>query len=345
MTPKKMSNPKVTQEDVARRAGVTRSIVSYVLNDTDRSVAPETREKILNAIEELGYRPNKFAQGLMRGNQESVAGKQIGIVLNAAEVFLRPYYTEILAGIHAAAHESSYHIRFIRFFNDLKNPVLFNELIHPDEICGLILVALDQSMHDDTDTRVINNIRERISNIVCVEWQRDGFSSVNFDRPGAAYAATTHLLAKGYKDIVYIGETDNRVQGFTRALIDNGLRDLDLVRIESANDMRSGFDAMMRYSLAGYLPRAVMAGSDEVAIGILRFLNERAVSVPETVALASIDNIEMAEFTNPPLTTINVQKIAMGRQAVQMIIQYTKSAEHDVVTLSLPTNLVVRASS
>lgn len=335
---------KITQDDVARQAGVTRSLVSYVLNNAGRSVAPETRERILRAIDELGYRPNKFAQGLMRGNGESAAGRQIGIVLNSSDVLLRPYYAEIVAGIHAAAHENDYHIRFIRFFRDLENPILFNELIHEEEIRGLILVALDQSIKGEEDARLIESIRERISNIVCVEWQQEGLSSVTFDRQGAAYAATSHLLEKGYGTVAYIGESDNRIAGFTQALIASGLRDLDSIRQEPANDMRSGYAAIESMAAEGALPRAILAGSDEVAIGILRFLNSRGIDVPSRVAIASIDNIEMSEYTNPPLTTVNVQKAAMGRQAVNLVIQRASRNDSDVVTLSLPTALVIRES-
>jgi len=337
---------KITQDDVAKRAGVTRSLVSYVINDTGRSVAPETRERILRAIEELGYRPNKFAQGLMRGNGDTDAGRQIGLVLNSPDVLLRPYYAEIVAGIHAAAHESDYHIRFIRFFKDLKNPILFNELIHEEEICGLIAVALDQSILTDEDERVFANVRERIKNVVCVEWRCGGLPSVSFDRQGAAATATAHLLARGYGPVAYVGESDDRISGFTQAMIAAGFRDLESLRIESANDMRSGYGTIERMAAEGELPRAIFAGSDEVAIGILRFLNARGIRVPERVALVSIDNIEMAEFTNPPLTTVNVQKGAMGRQAVNLIIRRHRAPgiDEDAVSLSLPANLVERES-
>ncbi len=343
---RKSDNRRVTQDDVARHAGVTRSLVSYVLNDAGRSVAPETRERILRAIEELGYRPNKFAQGLMRGHGDSGAGRQIGLVLNSSDVLLRPYYSEIVAGIYAAAHENGYHIRFIRFFNELNNPILFNELIHEEEICGLIALALDQSVLTEADERVFANVRERISNIVCVEWQCEGLPSVTFDRQEAAVAATNHLLGKGYSPVAYVGERDNRIAGFTQAMIANGLRDLGTLRIEMANDMRSGYEAIMRIASSGELPRAIFAGSDEVAIGMLRYLNARRIQVPERVAIVSIDNIEMAEFTNPPLSTVNVQKAAMGRQAVNLVIRRHRDpgSAADTVSLVLPSALVERES-
>ena len=91
---------RVTQDDVAKLAGVSRSVVSYVLSASSRSVAPETRERIPAAISELGYRPNKFAQNLMRAKRGAIAHKQFGVVLSDVFMLRRPYYADILAGIH-----------------------------------------------------------------------------------------------------------------------------------------------------------------------------------------------------------------------------------------------------
>lgn len=336
---------RVTQDDVAREAGVTRSVVSYVLNGNSRAVAAETRDRVLKAIESLNYRPNKFAQSLGTGKSNPLALRQIGIVLNSAEVFLRPYYAEIIAGIHAKAHEEAYHIRFIRFFDELKDPALFNSLVHDEEICGMILIALDQSIQSDEDMRVVENIRGRISNIVCVEWQCEGLSSVTFNRQEAAYVATQHLTSLGHRNIVYIGESDNRINGFRQAMFEAGHSDMASLVVAMGNDMQTGLA-----SAALVLPEnpgttAIVAGSDEVAIGILRYLETHRIRVPEKMALASIDNLEISEFTNPPLTTINVQKTNMGRHAVHMLISQDRFADSSPLTMVLPTSLVIRESS
>ncbi len=341
-------NNKITQNDVAREAGVTRSMVSYVLNGSDRSVAPETRDKILAAIDKLGYRPNKFAQGLQQG-AETLAQKQIGIVMCSANMFLRPYYAEIIAGIHTAAHENNYRIQFIRFFDELKNPILFNELIHPEEIGGLILLSVDQCMKSDEDKKIIDRIASRIPQIVCVEWQYPGLSSVHFDREDAAYKATSYLASKKYSDIAYIGESDERVAGFRRALIESGLTDIRHLYIGAAYDMPTGRRAaeelIAKTKEAGTkLPRALCAGSDEVAVGILNSFAAHKIAVPDDIALVSIDNIEMAEYTNPPLTTINVQKRAMGTKAVELIVTRSAVKGEGAITVSLPNDIVVRSS-
>lgn len=334
----------VTQFDVAREAGVTRSMVSYVLTgSTERSVAPETKKKILDAIDKLGYRPNKAAQALQQG-EEALAQKQIGVVLCDANVFLRPYYAEIIAGIHTAAHENGYRVQFIRFFEELKNPILFNELIHAEEIGGLILVSTDQCIKTDGDKKIIDRIKERIDKIVCVEWQYDGLSSVLFNRQDTARKATEYLLQKDYKDIAYIGESDDRVLGFQQAFMERG-KPIDKLYIDAAYNMPGGYSVIKRLHKSGKkLPRAIVCGSDEVAIGIMCYLNEQKISIPEKVALISIDNIEMFAYTNPPLTTMNVQKTAMGSRAVEMIVKGTAGQGDDALSVSLVTNIVERSS-
>ena len=342
---KNLVKPKITQHDVARHAGVTRSMVSYVLNGNGRAVAPETRKKILNAISELGYRPNKFAQALSMGGKSALADQHIGIVLSGEEMFLRPYYTEILAGIHLQAHEKGFHIRFIRLFNELKNPVLFNQLIHSEEICGLLLIAIDQCLKTAEDYQLIERIKSQIDQIVCVDWQMQGLTSVLFDRQAASFKAASYLFNKGYREIAYIGESDQRIAGFKQAFIENGI-ELSGINILPAKDMASGYKAVKNlHSKKENLQKAILTGSDEVAIGVLLYLNEQNIEVPGKIAVISIDNIEMAKYTNPQLTTINVQKRAIGCRAVDLIIDRNAGCADNALTVLLPVNLVIRKSS
>ena len=340
----KTENKVVTQVDVAREAGVTRSMVSYVISgNNERSVAPETRKRILDAIEKLGYRPNKAAQALQLGDVE-LAHRQIGLVLSNDEVFLRPYYTEIIAGIHTSAHEKNQHIRFIRFFDELKDPVLFNELIHREEIGGLILLACDQSLKKEEDYQLIEKIKQRIDNIVCVEWKYDGLSSVLFDRSDAAYKACEYLIKHKFNNIAYIGQNDDRVKGIRESFMEHGKDPMKLY-VGLAVDLEGGFLAAKElYKSSFKFPPALICGSDEVAMGVLCFLHENKVSVPDQVSVISIDNIEMAGYMNPPLTTVNVQKNAMGSTAVDMIVSRRGMQGEKAINISLPTEIVERDS-
>ena len=341
-----MESKQVTQNDVAREAGVTRSMVSYVINGSSgRSVAPETRQRILEVIDRLGYRPNKAAQALQQGDI-AFASKKIGVILRDSDLFRRPYYAEILAGIHTAAHENNYKVVFIRFFEEFKDPVLFNELIHEEEIGGLILLATDQCFKDDNDTALVKRMKERVHKIVCVDWKFEGLSSVSFNRRDAAKKAGLYVLQKKYADLAYIGEVDERVDGVKEALSQSGLAvkgDSDFVY--DAYDMAGGYAAITQIQGSGHVPRAIVCGSDEVAYGVLCHLNELNILVPEQVAVVSIDDLEASSYITPPLTTVNVQKQEMGRKAVELIVSGTAGQDEKALQIDLPTQLVERASS
>lgn len=337
------SRKNVTQYDVAKEAGVTRSMVSYVISgNSDRSVAPETRKKILAAIERLGYHPNKAARTLQQG-AVGMASKRIGVVLRSPDIFRRPYYAEILEGIHIAAHERKHQIDFIRFFEELKDSVLFNELIHEEEIGGLILLSIGECIREAGGDEILEKMRQRIKKIVCVGWKSDGLSSVMFDRSAAAEADAEFLFSEGYENIAYIGQQDERVAGIHKACRHHQQDDSNVI-IGTAFTMEGGYKAMEKIHRENALPRALVCGSDEVAIGALCYLNEHRIAVPQEVALISIDNIEDSAYTMPPLTTMNVQKSGMGRKAVEMIVDGFAGQGAEATNILLPVQIVHRSS-
>jgi len=333
----------VTQDDVARRAGVTRSIVSYVINNGPRSVSEETRVRVLDAIRELGYRPNKHAQ-MLSANGSAIASKTIGIVLAADYMFKRPYYGSILASIHEHAHERDCHIRFIRVFEDFNNPMLFNELIHPNEISSVILLGLDQVLNTPDDRKLIEEIVRRVERVVCVEWEWPGVPSIQFDRQNAAYQATQHLLDCGRTRVAYIGPDDKRIHGFQQALWEHGIQPGDHP-IYYAIDSRAGYESCAQLLQSGVSVDAICAGTDEVAIGALKRLHEQGIGVPRQVAIASIDNLDISAYTIPALTTVDVPKHEIGLHAVEALLSDAPRKSAPSFAITVHTQLIVREST
>ncbi len=333
----------ITQDDVARRAGVTRSIVSYVINDVPRNVASETRERVLAAIQELGYRPNKHAQ-ILSSADDNVAGNYIGIILSNNTMFKRPYYGSILASIHEHAHEVGWHVRFIRVYDDFCDPALFDELIHPNEIRGVVLIGPDRDPLTSTDTLLITKIVERVERVVCVEWEWPGVPSVQFDRQNAAFQATSHLLECGRTQIAYIGPPDKRVAGYQQALWEKGIApEGGYIYFES--DAGSAHSSCMRLIQSGLPVDAICAGTDEVGIGILNCLYQYKLNVPNDIAVASIDNLDISAFTIPPLTTVDVPKHEIGRHAFDILVSDQVWKASAAFSVTLPTQLIVRETS
>lgn len=334
-------NKTVTQVDVAHYAGVSRSIVSYVINNGPRKVSEETRLRVLDAIKALDYRPNKYAQ-MLSNTGDSVAQKTIGIILANNPMFMRPYYGIILASLHEHAHEHDHHIRFIRVFSDFNNPALFNELIHPNEISSVILIGLDRVLKTPNDHALVEAIIQRVERVVCVEWEWPGVTSVQFDRRNAAYQATKHLLGTGRSHVVYIGPQDQRVSGYQQALWEHGLQP-DPAYILFAVESPSGYETCNRFLHANPPLDAVCAGTDEAAVGIYKSLQEHGLTIPDDVAVASIDNLDFAPFLNPSLTTIDIPKDEIGFHAVDALL--SDMSRDTAVSLMIPTTLIVRDSS
>ena len=342
--PSSHSRKIITQDDVAREAGVTRSIVSYVINNGPRRVSVETRNRVLAAIKTLGYRPNKHAQ-ILSSPDESLAGNYIGIILSGNYMFMRPFYGSILASIHEYAHEIGWHIRFIRVYDDFCDPTLFDELIHPNEIRGVVLLGLDHVLSKMADdTVLVDEIVRRVERVVCIDWEWPGVPSIKFDRQHAAFQATTHLLTLGRQSIAYIGPEDKRVAGFQQALWERGIAPHeDLMAV--ADDTIMGYskcDAMLN---AGAVVDAVCTGCDDVGIGVLNCLQQHGFNVPADVAVASIDNIDIAAYTVPALTTVDVPKYEIGRHAVNILTSDRAWQASASYAINVPTQLVVRESS
>lgn len=337
------TTPKlVTQEDVARLAGVSRSIVSYVINKGPRSVTEETRQRVLDAIKTLGYRPNKHAQ-LLSSMGDGIGEKYIGIILAAESMFQRPYYGHILSSIHQHAHQNDRHIRFIRVFNDFNDPALFNELIHPNEIGGAILIGLDQveALHDHGT--LIQQIVERVARVVCVEWDWPGVPSVQFDRHTAAYQATRHLLDTGRRHVAYIGPQDRRLSGYQQAVWESG-QAFNPAMAQFAVDPEWGYAGCHTLFESGVPIDAICTGTDEVAVGVLKCLNERGLRIPRNVAVASIDNLDISAYLIPSLTTVDIPKIEIGQQAVNLLLTPTHSIPASV-SMIVRTQLIIRDST
>jgi len=194
----------VTQQDVAERAGVSRSVVSYVLNNGPRKVSDETRQRVLTAIQELGYRPNKHAQRLKWGSE--AARNSIGVITGGLSynVLQRSYYNHVLAGLYEGAYQHNQHICFLSFFDALKNPVFFNKNIHRDEIASLVFILPRLILRDPENRALFEQIMERIDNIVCLEESVYNLPAVIFDRAAAAQMVVEHLIKLGHQKIAFL---------------------------------------------------------------------------------------------------------------------------------------------
>jgi DNA-binding LacI/PurR family transcriptional regulator len=342
-----MSDKKViTQKEVAERAGVSRGVVSYVINNGPREVAPETRERVLAAIQELGYRPNKHAQRLKLG--DSSTKESLGIVAGGQSfnVLERPYYNIILAGLFEEAHRLGQEVRFFSFFDALTDPVFFNKNIHRDEISSLILIlpAMITTIPDYQE--ILDQIAERIDNVVCLEEPIKDWPTVIFDRAAAARQAVEHLIKLGHQRIAFLAIQDARLTGYRQTLLDYNLPyDESLIFTpDPSHVLSAAYQSTVEILQMQPRPTAIFAANDESAISAIAALHDHGIRVPQDVAVVSIDNIGLAEMIRPSLTTVDVPKRRMAAYAMQVLMLQKQFKDQKSASIVLPTELIIRES-
>jgi len=341
-----VENKVVTQKDVAERAGVSRGVVSYVINNGPREVAPETRERVLAAIQELGYRPNKYAQRLKLGG--APAKEALGIVAGGQSfnVLERPYYNIIMAGLFEEAHRLGQEVRLFSFFDALTDPVFFNKNIHRDEISSLILILPAMISTISDYQAILDKIAERVDNVVCLEEPIKDWPTVIFDRAAAARQAVEHLINLGHQHIAFLAIQDDRLTGYRQTLLDHNLPyDESLVFTpDPSHVLDSSYQSTIEILQTQPRVTAIFAANDESAISSIAALHDHGIKVPQDIAVVSIDNIGLAEMVRPSLTTVDVPKRRMASYALQVLMLQKQFKDQKSASIVLPTELIIRES-
>ena len=336
----------ITQKDVAERAGVSRSVVSYVINNGPREVAPETKERVLDAIQELGYRPNRYAQRLKLGNNQ--AKKSLGIVAGGQgfNVLERPYYNTILSGLFDEAHRLEQEVRCFSFFEALTDPVFFNKNIHRDKISSLILILPAMINTIPLYQEILDQIEERIDNVVCLEEPIKNWPTVIFDRAAAARQAVEHLVKLGHQRIAFLAIQDGRLTGYRQTLLEHNLPfdEKIIITPDPSRVLTSSYQSVIELLKFQQRPTAIFAANDEMAISAIAALHDHGIRVPEDIAIVSVDNIGLSEMIRPSLTTVDVPKRRMAAYAMQVLMLKEQFNNQQSASIVLPTKLIVRES-
>jgi len=312
---------KVTRADVARYAGVSSAVVSYVINDGPRPVAQATAARVRDAIAVLGYRPNTTAQALRRGSSR-LLGHVVPDLGN-------PLWAEFALAVEAVAAARGYDVLLASSEGGADDEHRRVETLSARGVDAVIV----------TSVLARPDLVSRGSGVPLVLlntfFEVPGFPSLGVDAFGGAQEATEHLLGHGYGTVGLVigGETGElREQGW-RAGGGTG----PIARGEFSR--HGGYEAGKRMFGSSDRPRAVFVASDMQAVGVLRALYELGLDVPGDVAVVSFDGTVETEFTNPQLTTVRQPVRAMADAAVARALG-EDSSERRV----LPAELVLRAS-
>ncbi|HLI07638.1 MAG TPA: LacI family DNA-binding transcriptional regulator [Ktedonobacteraceae bacterium] len=335
-----------TSEEVARLAGVSRATVSRALNGSAR-VSDEARERVRAAIAALGYEPDVIAQSLVRQRSRVIA---VSLFPEKEELFLSNlgqtahyFYLGVLENIEREAVSLGYDL-LLPSRPHGKSPENYIRSLQTRRIAGVIsLYAAEARAQALVHSSIPTVFIDRISQGSCATY-------VKSDNIEGARQVTQYLLALGHRRIALVtGLTTDlsgleRLLGYQQALAEAAITpDAGLVR-QSGWNVDEAYESARALLAERHDFTAIVAGSDFMAIGILRALTEQGLRVPEDVSLTGFDDIDFCQYTVPQLTTVRQDRVAMGRGAVQQLIAMIEEKE-EISPLVLPTQLVVRNST
>ncbi|MEQ6250291.1 LacI family DNA-binding transcriptional regulator [Sulfitobacter sp. HNIBRBA3233] len=311
-----MSSPRQipTLEDVARAAGVSTATVSRCLNSTD-SVSQKSREKVMNAVEDLGYTPN-FGARVMAAKRTFTIGAIIPTMDNA--IFARG-----LQAFQEALHDRGYTL--------LVSSSSYRPDVEAEQIKALVARGADGLLLIGYERGAdIYSYLERRGVPTLVSWALSAEKpqpAIGFDNRASMYALAAKVLELGHRHIAMISgviagndRAAGRLLGITDALRAAGLDPDDLHRIETPYEIESGAEAFARLMQETPRPSVVMCGNDVLAVGALQRAHEMGLRVPQDVSITGFDDIEIARIARPKLTTVHVPHREMGRIAAEELI-------------------------
>ncbi|WP_427016053.1 LacI family DNA-binding transcriptional regulator [Pseudarthrobacter sp. P1] len=323
----------VTRKDVARYAGVSTAVVSYVVNHGPKRVAPATEARVREAVRVLGYRPNAAARALKLGSSET-----IGLVIPDNS---NPFFSLLAYAVEDAAAELGYALLLTNSDGNVAKERRNIRNLAARQVDGVVLTSvLFNPDLADLQAAAIPSV------LLNHAGEAPGFNSIGVDLVAGARLGVEHLISHGHTSIALAmgsnvsNDVDGREQGWLQALAAAGLPEGPIVRGNFTRD--GGYAAGQRLLAAANRPTAIFASSDMQAIGILRAFHEAGVSVPGDIAITSFDGATEAEYTWPALTTVEQPVRAMAAAAVAALVGRDQSQppDHQI----FPTALRIRQS-
>jgi LacI family transcriptional regulator len=333
---------KTSIADVAKLAGVSRTTVSYVLNNvTEVHISEATRQRVMDAAHQLDYHPNAMARSLAR--QQSLT---LALILRASPSRLSAdaFLPAVIYGITSVTSHAGFKL-LIDAAEDTAQPNSYINLARQAHTDGIILAG---SFGDDEALRQLN--AEQFPVALWGQHPDIDLPSVDVDNVSAAQSAVEHLIRLGHRRIACITnaplpspESNARLRGYRTALQAHQLPvDESLIAFGDYQE-RSGFEAMRSLLSLPERPTAVFVASDEVAWGALRAARWAGVRVPQDLAVVGFDDIHLSEYMVPALTTVRVPAREIGVTLARMVLAMVQTGQRPPSVL-LETELVVRES-
>jgi DNA-binding LacI/PurR family transcriptional regulator len=336
--------PSIT--DVARLAGVSVTTVSRVINNSNHPVNPDTRQRVLNAAQELNFVPSALARALV-----SDSTHMIGVLVGDAS---DPYFATILRGVSVIAREEGYLTMICNSDRLPEVELSYVQMMNNYHVDGIIFTGggLNDRAYIAEMRSLLTDLQAREVPVVLLGSHLFAAPQVSIDNVQAAMDMTEYLIGLGHKRIGFIDGPDVlttsalRLEGYCKALEKYAIPFDPALVVSSEFTFEDGQRATDLILNGPQRPTAIFGSNDQTAIGCLTRLRERGIQVPEEMSVVGFDDISAARYVNPPLTTIHVPMFDLGATGMRHLLKLINGEEQVVEeTYLLPYTLVERKSA
>ncbi len=328
-----------TQKDVAQKAGVSRSTVSYVLNDQTELKIPisdETRQRVMDAIATLGYEPDARAQSLRSGSTNIV-----GVIIPAIQ---NPFFWQILSGISDSLQDAGYSLHLTHHpLNQQQEANTIRELTR-QPVDGFILMAAAKYLLP----RLTDYLRNSGRPVVEITAAKAEFDHVVHTYSEGTRALMAHLFELGHRRIGFVYGITKDVQGFDRLLIYREIlkeAGLQPAEVHCDESLEGAYQAAYTLLNTQNRPTALLVINDMLAIAVMRAAADLELSIPADLSVASFDDIPISNYVLPRLTTVSGKSEESGREAVRLLLKRFAEPDLPQQVTEAGVQLIIREST
>ncbi|MBI6548154.1 ribose operon transcriptional repressor RbsR [Xenorhabdus lircayensis] len=327
-----------TMKDVARLAGVSTSTVSHVIND-NRYVSESVKKRVNAAIEELNYAPSALARSL-----KIKQTKTIGMLVTSSD---NSFYSEIVRSVERNCYERGYSLILCNTEGSVTRMLHSMETLLQKRVDGLLIMSSEHKLLPKDFL-----LRYPLVPIVTLDWSPFDVSSdvIKDNSLFGGELATTYLINRGFRKIACIAGSQNtpparqRLAGYRKAMRDARLEIPDGYEIHSDYEFAGGLLSMKKLLQLPEIPEAVFAANDAMAVGVYQALYQAGFAIPKDISVIGYDDIAIASYLTPPLTTIHQPKDELGKLAIDMLLYRMDNPDSEPKQLVLIPKLIERDS-
>lgn len=327
-----------TIKDVARLAGVSTTTVSHVINKT-RFVAETTQEKVKAAVQELNYAPSAVARSLKCNSTRTIGM----LVTQSTNLF----FSEVIDGVESYCYRQGYTLILCNTGGIYEKQRDYIQMLAEKRVDGILVMCSDL-------TEELLAMLDRHADIpkVIMDWGPESSQADKIidNSEEGGYIATKYLIDKGHTDIACLSghfeklACSERIAGFRRAHQEANLSVNEDWILEGNFECDTAVLAAEKIVKMDKRPTAVFCFNDTMALGLMSRLQQRGIRIPEDISVIGYDNIELAEYFSPPLTTVHQPKRRVGKTAFEILLERIKNKEHDKRIFEMHPEIVERAT-